>query len=773
MKPVRQAHLHSISARGVVLDCGGGLTCRISLLQPDLARVVFVMEGVARQRRTWSVLPPGLADVPWAGRDRLDEAGWADCPFDLTEGADAVVLTTSAMTLSITLKPLSLRWALPCGTVFAKDRSAQAYGFARSGLRHASARAVGDRYYGLGDKTGAIDLQGRRLRVAMLDALGYDPKRGDPLYKHWPFLITETAGGVAHGIYYDNLAEGHFDLGCEHDNYFGLFRSYEAIGGDLDYYIFPGPDVLDVTRKFLMLTGKPALPPRWTLGFAQTAMAIADSENAQARMEAFIDACVAAKLPIGAFHFGSGYTSIGPKRYVFTWNRAKYPDPEGLLRKFHAAGMHVVANLKPCLLDDHPRYAEPAGAYVNDSMGRPVISQFWDGEGAHLDFTHEAAIAWWQKGVAQDVLGTGFDSAWNDNNEYGFADDDAVVHGFGESFPLDLAQPLQSLLMTRASIEATVAHRPGERPFTISRAGMPGVQRYAQSWTGDNDSSWTCLAYNIRMGLTMSLSGLGNTGHDIGGFSGPVPGPELLVRWTQAGVVHPRMIMNSWKPGGVFTSPFLHPEVTPLVVAALRLRARLVPYLYSLMYRQSVDGTPPMLPTLAVFPADGATRADHGEIMLGPWLLAAPVVEEGARSREVYLPAGPSCWFDFYSGERLAAGGVAVLAAPLERLPLVVREGALVPVTGRDGSHDEPSRSLLIFPGLGVGESAFTLFEDDGISAGGAATLVHLSMRWSASEIAVEARVEGDYALPWPMMTVSVPAAEQRPVVLVGPLVLS
>ena len=175
-------------------------------------------------------------------------------------------------------------------------------------------------------------------------------------------------------------------------NYHGLYRGYEAQDGDLDYYVMLGPRLAEVTPRFLALTGHTALVPRWTLGFAQTAMAIADVPAAQARMEQFIDLCAAKDVPISSFHMGSGYTSIGIKRYVFNWNNAKFPDPAHLMRRFHAAGMHVVANLKPCLLDDHPNYADAAtsGAFVQDGAGAPRLSQFWDGEGAHIDFTSQA-----------------------------------------------------------------------------------------------------------------------------------------------------------------------------------------------------------------------------------------------------------------------------------------------------------------------------------------------------------------------------------------------
>ena len=363
MKPILRARLNSHDSRGLMLDCGDGTAMRIVALADDLIRITALRGGEVRQKRTWAVPAFAEADTDWVGRARLDDSSWPTVATEITASPTRVELTTRALRLTLTLDGFRMDWALPDGTIFARDREIQPYclGQKTHAFKHAMARALGDRHYGLGDKTGRLDLTGRRLRCAMRDALGFDPERGDPLYKNWPFLIVrDAASGVSHGVFYDNCAEGSFDLGCEHDNYFGRYRAYEAEDGDLDFYLILGPRLADVTAKFVALTGRTALPPRWSLGFAQTAMALADAPDAQAQIQGVIDAAKALDVPISSFHFGSGYTSIGKKRYVFTWNRAKFPEPTALMRAFADAGMKVVANVKPCLLDDHPRYAEVA-----------------------------------------------------------------------------------------------------------------------------------------------------------------------------------------------------------------------------------------------------------------------------------------------------------------------------------------------------------------------------------------------------------------------------
>src|SRR6201987_1464166 len=247
-------------------------------------------------------------------------------------------------------------------------------------------------------------------------------------------------------------------------------------------------------------------------------------------------------------------------------------------------------------------------------------------------------------------------------------EEDVPSPGFGEPIPIDRSRPLQPLLMTRATCEAQAARFTGERGYTVTRAGPPGIQRYAQTWSGDNSTSWHTLRWNIRMGLTMSLSGMFNTGHDVGGFHGPVPDPELLVRWVQAGAFSPRFMMNSWKPGGEINTPWLHPSVTPIIRDWIRLRYRLLPYLYTLYWCAAQFGEPMLRPLFYEFEDDARSFADSDEFMLGPNLLVAPVVEPGQRERSVYLPKGPNEWIDFWTGVPVPAGRAQVAAGPLERI---------------------------------------------------------------------------------------------------------
>ncbi len=779
MTPFRRAELQHCEPGRAELGLGHGWRARVTLVGDGIGRVSLLPPQGRREPRTWALDPSG--EFPLQGR--LRETLFAhDTQTYVEHGLDGVSLIGERLRARIRLDPFGITWEQRSESgpwqFCCEDRASYAYAVSpRSGtLHHWQRRDARDRYFGLGDKTGPLDLHGRRLRTRALDALGYDAKTGDPLYKHWPFFLNQRAdSGTAFGLYYDTLAECTFDFGAEHDNYHDRYRATEIADGDLDAYVFAGPTLREALARFVAAIGGTALPPRWSLGYANTAMALADHPEAQANIRGFLAHAERDGFPLSSFHFGSGYTSRGKKRYVFTWNHDKFPEPRALIDAFAAAGVRTVANLKPCLLDDHPAYDALAaeGAFVRDEHG-PCLEQFWDGWGAHLDFTRDGDRRWWQQNFQQQVLDVGIDVGWNDNNEYEIWGESAVADGFGETLPMPRARPLQPLLMTRATYDQQAAHKPGERVYTITRGGSPGLQRYAQTWSGDNSTSWHTMRWNQRMALTMSLSGMFNVGHDIGGFDGPVPDAEMLIRWTQACALVPRMIMNSWKADGSVNSPWLHAEATAPIRAAVALRLQLMPYLYTQMWRATSEHLPVLRPTFFDFGDDAETWHDCDEMMVGPDLLVAPVFEPHARTRRLYLPRTPQGWFDWWTGAHHAGGQSVEVAAPLHRLPLFARGGALVPTTDTPHDHartEEPSRALRWFAPRD-GTDAALLYEDDGLQAGSASSqqVVHrFRGEAHAASLRLTLTSEGAWPLPYRQIRVVLPDGEKRKVELVAP----
>lgn len=700
-----------------------GDLAHVFVAEDDLVRLMVLPGGRLNAPRTWAIAP-GLEDVPAEGRDRFDLAGFSLPPFAADEADGRLRIETAMVRLTIRLDGLACAWAVReddrgWRTVM-RDRPTQAYDFGwwDGRVRHYLRREPGEAYLGLGERSGAMDRAGRRFRLSNLDAMGYSARTTDPLYKHIPFhLAARPDLGTAYGLFYDTLADCAFDFGQELDNYHGAYRGFVAEDGDLDLWFIAGPRPDQVVRRFTWLTGRPALTPRWGLGYSGSTMSYTDAPDAQARMEGFIAGCERHDILCDSFHLSSGYTSIGERRYVFHWNRDKFPDPKGFAESWAARGVRLCANIKPCLLRDHPLFetARARGLLVAEADGEPAWVQFWDEVGAYVDFTRPEAADWWKAQVTGALLDQGIAATWNDNNEFEIVSPKALAHNFGAPRPAAQAKPLQTLLMLKASREAQAAHAPGRRPFLVSRAGSAGMQRYVQTWSGDNSTSWETLRFNLKMGLGLALSGVSNTGHDVGGFSGPAPDPELFVRWVQFGVFMPRFSIHSWNDDGTVNEPWMHPEATPFVRDLIKLRYRLIPYLYDLLFRHHRDFEPIVRPLFHDFPGDPEAWADGDDFLLGPALLVAPVVEPGQAQRPVRPPAGAE-WIEVRTGRRVAGGTAVTLDAPWDAPPLLGRAGTAIPLNLAEQHFGRRAveRGLMVFSPSGAGAWSGEVFDDDG-----------------------------------------------------------
>jgi alpha-glucosidase len=753
----------------------GSPSFSVDILEEWLVRVRILPDGISRLDRTWMILGSAAPlDIPKEGRNR-DDYGVFSCPEWVGGTAGTYTfLKTDSLEVRIDRETTCLSWYDAAGNKFAGDLPSKPYIVDTEGrsVFHYLVREPREAYYGFGERTGPLNKRGSRMRMQNLDALGYDARTTDPLYKHWPIYITFRPDlQIAYGLIYDNLADTVFDLGREIDAYHKDYRYWHAEDGDIDYYMVFGPSIQEVVKRISLLIGRIPLPPRWSLGYLGSGMGYTDSTQASFRLDEFAQLCIKHDIPCDMFHLSSGYSmSNDNKRYVFAWNRDRVPEPESVSRLFHQAGIKVAANIKPCLLDTHPEYqeADGEGLFLQDDQG-PHLSMFWGGRGSYIDFTSESGYRWWKRKVTEEILDYGIDATWNDNNEYEIWNSTIQCEGFGRSVPIALVKPVQSLLMTRASSESQRESSPGLRPYLICRSGCPGVQRYAQSWSGDNSTSWETLRYNIPMGLGLSISGQPNTGHDVGGFWGDAPSPELFIRWIQNGILHPRFSIHSWRLDGTASEPWMYPEITSLIRELIRFRYRLIPYFYSLFAEASKYGTPIIRPLIYQFPEDPRLIDESFDFLIGPKLLAASVFTEGARRRDLYLPAGTD-WCDIATGKWYPGATDVTVPAPLERIPLLAAEGALIPM-GRSmqyvGSEADNVRQVLAFPGK-EGSWQFDLVEDDGVTNDyreGRQTILRLQIESDPSRIllGIEYLSKG-YQLPYTVIDFLLPQGEKRPV---------
>jgi alpha-glucosidase len=519
------------------------------------------------------------------------------------------------------------------------------------------------------------------------------------------------------------------------------------------------------------------LLPRYALGYLGSTMSYTEAPDAQVQLKRFVELCAQHDIPCDLFHLSSGYgTDQHGTRFVFTWNRSRIPSPEQMVDTFHSAGIRLAPNIKPYLLATHPHYEglRAAGGFIRDpETGEPALCRFWSGgafesgEGAYVDFSSEAGFNWWKQQAQSALLSIGIDGLWNDNNEFELWDDDARCDGFGDPFRIGMGRSIQTLLMARASHDAALAQRPHQRPFVLSRSGCPGLQRYVQTWSGDNETSWHTLRHNIPMGLGMGLSGMPNVGHDVGGFFGPAPDAELFVRWVQNGILHPRFTIHSWNTDGTVNEPWMHPDMLPIVRDMIRFRYRLMPLLYTLMFEAHRTGSPIIRPLVYHFPDDPRCWTESFDFLLGSHLLVASVLEPGVRKRRVYLPNG-TAWCDFHTGQWYEGGQEIEVDAPLERIPLLVADGGMIPfgpVMRHVGERPDDTREVHVFA---RSAARLTLIEDDG------ETLAYRSEQYAALRLSLnvvdrrfvpKAEVLHDgYPLPYDRVTFTVATDSPYPV---------
>eukprot|EP00475_Leptophrys_vorax_P044955 TRINITY_DN9190_c0_g1_i2.p1 TRINITY_DN9190_c0_g1~~TRINITY_DN9190_c0_g1_i2.p1 ORF type:complete len:525 (-),score=88.22 TRINITY_DN9190_c0_g1_i2:1231-2805(-) len=466
------------------------------------------------------------------------------------------------------------------------------------------------------------------------------------------------------------------------------------------------------------------MAPIWSLGHLGSSMHYTDSSNPVQELTKFVQTCKGRDVPLDGFHLSSGYCASkghDNKRHIFEWDTSRFSKPSELGKMFRENGVRLFANIKPALLVTHPQFqfASENGlfAYENGSVNKSTFhGDFWGGKAGFLDFTNPTTRAWWKNQVKEKILGNGVDCTWNDNNEFAGLEDALTTIG-----PVCDIRPVLVLLMLQTSFEAQKEFNPDVRPFVLSRSGGVGIQRFGQTWSGDNYTEWKSISFNVPMGLNLALCGVTNTGHDIGGFAGPKPGPELLVRWVYNGIFHPRFTVHSWNDDGSATELWMYPEVLPQIQRALKLRRSLLPILYTLMEESSRTGHPIHRPLVYHFQEDPHVHEISFDFLLGENILIPCVAQEGMTQREAYFP-GSRGWFEFLPvlGDKSLKRGAfyrgkqkAMVRVPLDHPTFFVQSGSLIPLEQKKGELDI---YLIVDLSQPFGEIETSIYSDDGWS---------------------------------------------------------
>jgi alpha-glucosidase len=601
---------------------------------------------------------------------------------------------------------------------------------------------------GLGERAAPFNLRPGSYRFWNRDAGGKYGPGEDPLYLCIPVYVTLDGGGACLA-FYDNSWDGSISLGEQAEIRF--------TGGPARWYLAAG-SLARVLELYTQLTGRAPLPPRWALGYQHSRW----GWGSQAKMRSIAEGFLRRGLPLRAL-----YLDIDCLRghRVLTPDLRRYPQLASWARELGAQDVHLVASVNPGLKRERrfELYTEARrlGLLCRRPNGSPMPGVCWPGWAAWVDFTSPRARQWWGRQYAR-LRKLGIEGFWHDMNE------PAVFAAHGDpSLPLCTrhelegrggdhreAHNLYGLGMNRAGYEGLRALDPERRPFLLSRSGWAGGQRYAWTWTGDMRTGWDNLRQTLATVLGLSLSGFPFAGPDVGGFSGEPPSAELFVRWFQLASFLPffRTHCTSYMPP---REPWEFGAETEAILAkALRLRDRLLPYWYTLAWQAGRTGAPPARPPCWAHPESAELRAADDAFLLGDALLVAPVFEPGATRRSVTLPPGE--WRELEGEGRFTGPGRAELDAPLERIPVLVRAGSVLPVAGAEDSQPAPGSrpvlGLMVFRPAGAEAGSGLLYSDAGDGYG-----PHRVDRFALDQAQggwiLSWADEGEY--PWPYAEVS------------------
>ena len=642
----------------------------------------------------------------------------------VTETGEGYTFQTAAVRLEVTRSPLCFKLYDKDGDLLYSDLAGTPYTLdSNRRVTHYSSMAEDDCFYGFGEKAGLLNKNKTFLRERATDAMGYDAEKMDTLYKHIPFYIhLSRATRKAVGLFYHNFYESVFNMGCEKSNYWSRYTYWQADGGDIDLFLLAGGSIAKVVDNYTLLTGRPALLPKRALGYQGSSMYYPELEkDSDDAVLDFIDTIKEEGFPIDGFHLSSGYTSYNNKRCVFVWNHDRFKDPRAYFAAMNEKGAQNVPNVKPGILLCHPWFDEFAskGVFVKDSQEDTyAVGKWWGGDGAFWDYTSPEGRKAWKEYLTANIIDVGTDSVWDDNCEYdSLLDKDSRCCFDGKGGTIGQLKPLMSTLMCKLGAEAVVEHNPKARPYIVCRSGSSGIQKYAQTWCGDNFTSWKTLRYNIPIITGMGLSGQPNEGADIGGFHGPAPEEELFVRWVQNGIFQARFSIHSASNDNTVTEPWMYRNSAGLIRDAILLRYRFTPYLYSAEYEANQTGAPIMRPLVYEFQDDPKVYDESFLFMFGRDILVANVLEPGAKTWKVYLPAGCK-WYDWNNHFTCYEGGQTIeIPVDMSSIPMFLREGAIVPIADNQlmsmANDHMTDLHLTIIPGA---ERTYTLYDDDGVT---------------------------------------------------------
>ena len=696
---------YTVSDKAVNFHLADSAVIQLQLCSQSVVRVWYSPDGTLQRRL------PSFAVV----NEALEDFG----ELHVNEQNACYEIFTSKLRIRVNKSPFNLQ-------IFDKYQKLLFSDYADRGHVSESTRKAeyktlrrDEHFFGLGEKTGKLDRRGESYKMWNSDKPCYSTAE-DPLYKSIPFFMSN----YRYGIFLDNTYKTEFKFGTESRDYY----SFEAPNGEMIYYFIFGKDYKEIIKQYVELTGKPIMPPRWALGFAQCRGALTNEKVSYEIAEGYRKR----GIPCDIIYQDIGWTQ---NLQDFNWRQRNYTNPKKMLADLKEMGFKVIVSQDPVISQKNKAQWEEAdrlGYFVKDSTTNQSYDMPWPwgGNCGVVDFTLPAVADWWGA-YQQKPIDDGISGFWTDMGEPAWSNEESperlvMKHHLGMH---DEIHNVYGLTWDKVVKEQFEKRNPDRRVFQMTRAAFAGLQRYTFGWTGDSGCAddvtqgWAQMANQIPVLLSAGLGIIPFTTTDISGYCGDIedyPGmAELYTRWLQMGAFNP--LSRIHHEGNNAVEPWLFgEEAEKNAKAAIELKYSLLPYIYTYAREAHDTGLPLMRPLFLEYPMDTETFALDAQFMFGQELLVAPVVKKGARNKNVYLPEGT--WIDFHDKKTTYTGEQwTTVNAPLSTIPMFVKQGSIVPRMPVMNYTEEKAIypvTFEVFPATVGEEATFSLYEDEGTNLG-------------------------------------------------------
>ena len=605
-----------------------------------------------------------------------------------------------------------------------------------------------DMIFGLGQAVRGLNKRGHRYRAWNSDDFSHTEDKSS-LYGSHNLLLFSGADGVW-GAYFDDPGAVTFDL--------GYTRGDEAVitseNGDLSVYIIEGNSLTDLVRQFRRIIGKPYLPPKWGMGYIQSRWGYVTADDLRAVVAGHREK----HIPLDTVSMDIDYMDDFRD---FTWDAKKFPDLKAMIAELRADHIRVMpimdAGVKQHPGDSTYDEGEKQGYFCKKADGETFVGAVWPGKAVFPDFLREEVRAWFGS-CYRPMLEAGVEAIWNDMNEpaifysveglqaaydkadslrggnigvYDYFDLKDAFTGMSNSMadyrrfyhviggkPVnhEKVHNLYGAMMTKATAQGMKAVRPGKRPLLFSRSSFIGAHRDGGIWQGDNFAWWSHILLNLKELASLNMVGFLFNGADLGGF-GANTTEDLVLRWLQLGVFTP--IMRNHAAMGTRDQEVYRFRNWETMRDVLGVRYALLPYLYSELVKAAETDGMMFRPLAFDYPQDEEACRTEDQLMLGDAAMIAPVYEQNARGRHVYLPEDmllvrfrSAADYDLIPMEK----GHHWVKLAMSEFPLFIKHGQVIPLAKAAEYVAGVDASRLTLLGWIESDTAITLYDDDGES---------------------------------------------------------